>query len=49
MCKADRANQRQTAWFIYYFAFLRGLHHKKIPPLVIGRAHRDNWLIWCAR
>jgi len=32
---------------IDYFAFRRGLY-TAIPPLVIGRIHWDNWLVWNA-
>jgi hypothetical protein len=34
-------NQRPWQW-IDYFAFSRGLFHRKIPQFVIGRVHWDN-------
>jgi hypothetical protein len=40
--------QRPPEW-IDYFAFRRGLYHKKIPAFVIGRPSWDNWLVWYAR
>jgi hypothetical protein len=39
--------QRPEDW-IDYFLFSRGLY-TSIPPLVIGRVHWDQWLIWKAR
>jgi hypothetical protein len=49
LAQAHQANCRRSEWFIDYFAFSRGLYHKRIPPLVIGRVFWDNWLIWHAR
>ena len=47
--KALAANDQKPPYYIDYFAFRRGLYRDKIPPLVIGRVHWDNWLIWYAR
>jgi hypothetical protein len=44
----SRGRQRPAEW-IDYFAFSRALYKADIPPLVIGRVHWDNWLLWKAR
>jgi hypothetical protein len=41
-------HQRPPRW-IDYFVFSRGLYDQKTPPLVIGRAGFDSWMIWYAR
>jgi hypothetical protein len=41
-------SQRAPRW-IDYFVFSRDLYAQKTPPLVIGRAGFDNWMIWYAR
>ncbi len=43
----QKGKQRSQQW-IDYFLFSRGLYDS-IPPLVIGRVHWDQWLIWKAR
>jgi hypothetical protein len=40
--------QRAPRW-IDYFVFSRDLFAHKTPPLVIGRAGFDNWMMWYAR
>ncbi|HEY2461300.1 MAG TPA: hypothetical protein VGI16_10840 [Candidatus Acidoferrum sp.] len=42
-------NGQRTPEWIDYFAFTRGLYGADMPPLVIGRVHWDNWLLWKAR
>jgi hypothetical protein len=44
-----RANRQQPAQWIDYFAFRKGLFHRRIPEFVIGRPGWDNWLLWYAR
>ena len=39
--------QRNTGW-IDYFAFTRCLYGSDVPPLAIGRACWDLWLVWKA-
>lgn len=46
--RAQSENKQRDEWFIDYFAFSRGLYEGKIPPLVVGRVHWDNWLVWYA-
>jgi hypothetical protein len=41
------ARQRGPEW-IDYFVFTRGLYRGNMPPLVVGRVHWDNWLVWKA-
>jgi hypothetical protein len=41
-------SQRAPRW-IDYFVFSRDLYTRKTPPLVIGRAGFDNWMMWYAR
>jgi len=41
-------SQRAPRW-IDYFVFSRDLYAQKTPPLVIGRAGFDNWMMWYAR
>jgi len=43
------ANRQRAPRWIDYFVFSRDLYAKKTPPLVIGRAGFDNWMIWYAR
>lgn len=40
--------KRRTPDWIDYFAFSRGLYGPEFPPLVVGRAFWDNWLVWKA-
>lgn len=47
--RAVAANQQRDEWWIDYFVFSRGIFHKKMPQLVIGRVYWDNWLIWKAK
>jgi hypothetical protein len=42
------ARQRGPEW-IDYFVFSRGLYSGDIPPMVVGRVHWDNWLVWKAQ
>ncbi len=44
----DHSGKQRPADWIDYFLFTRGLY-TNIPPLVIGRVHWDQWLIWKAR
>lgn len=48
MSVVSQRGKQQTDWYIDYFAFTRGLY-QEMPPLVIGRAGWDNWLVWRAR
>jgi hypothetical protein len=43
---ANHARSRPP-WYIDYFVFRRGFY-QNLLPLVIGRVHWDNWLIWKA-
>lgn len=43
------ANRQRAPRWIDYFVFSRDLYAGKTPPLVIGRAGFDNWMIWYAR
>jgi hypothetical protein len=43
-----KESRQRDEWYIDYFAFGKGLYHKQIPPLVIGRIYWDNWLVWRA-
>ena len=45
---AAAANHQCDEKWIDYFAFPRGLYHKKIPAFVVGRVAWDNWLVWRA-
>ncbi len=47
--RAFTANRRRAPRWIDYFVFSRDLYAQKIPPLVIGRAGFDNWMMWYAR
>jgi len=42
------ANQRQSRWFIDYFAFSRGFFASDLPALGVGRVFWDNWMLWRA-
>lgn len=42
------ARQRGPEW-IDYFVFRRGLYKGNMPPMVLGRVHWDNWLVWKAQ
>jgi hypothetical protein len=42
-----RGVQRSDEW-IDYFAFSKGLYGASVPPLVVGRVHWDQWLVWKA-
>jgi hypothetical protein len=42
-----RGVQRSEEW-IDYFAFSKGLYGASVPPLVVGRVHWDQWLLWKA-
>jgi hypothetical protein len=47
--RALTANSQRAPRWIDYFVFSRDLFTQKLPPLVIGRAGFDNWMIWYAR
>ena len=47
--RALAANGQRAPRWIDYFVFSRDLYAQKTPPLVIGRAGFDNWMIWYAR
>ena len=42
-----RGVQRSEEW-IDYFAFSKGLYGASVPPMVVGRVHWDQWLVWKA-
>lgn len=42
-----RGVQRSEEW-IDYFAFSKTLYGSSVPPLVVGRVHWDDWLLWKA-
>jgi hypothetical protein len=44
--RALAENKQRPPWFIDYFAFSRGLFGADLPPLLIGRAGWDNWMVW---
>jgi hypothetical protein len=46
--RARTEGKLQSAWWIDYFAFTRGLG-QKMPPFAVGRPAWDNWLIYHAR
>jgi hypothetical protein len=47
--RALTANRQRGPQWIDYFVFSRDLYDQKTPPLVIGRAGIDNWMMWHAR
>jgi hypothetical protein len=47
--RALTANSQRAPRWIDYFVFSRDLYAQKTPPLVIGRAGFDNWMLWYAR
>jgi hypothetical protein len=47
--RALTANCQRAPRWIDYFVFSRDLYAQKTPPLVIGRAGFDNWMMWYAR
>lgn len=47
--RALTANRQRAPRWIDYFVFSRDLYAQKTPPLVIGRAGFDNWMMWYAR
>jgi len=47
--RALTANRQRAPRWIDYFVFSRDLYAEKTPPLVIGRAGFDNWMMWYAR
>ena len=42
-----RGVQKSEEW-IDYFAFSKGLYGASVPPMVVGRVHWDQWLMWKA-
>jgi hypothetical protein len=44
--RALAENKQRPPWFIDYFAFSRGVFGADLPPLLIGRAGWDNWMVW---
>lgn len=47
-CLLRQGELRSGDW-IDYFVFPRGFYLGKLPDLVIGRVHWDQWLVWRAR
>ena len=47
--RALTANHQRAPRWIDYFVFSRNLFAQQTPPLVIGRAGFDNWMMWYAR
>jgi hypothetical protein len=41
-----REGKQRTPDHIDYFVFSRGLLGTNLPPLVVGRAFWDNWMVW---
>lgn len=41
-----REGKQRTPDHIDYFAFSRGILGTDLPPLVVGRAFWDNWMVW---
>lgn len=39
-------NNQRPGWFIDYFVFSREFFGPDLPPLLIGRAAWDNWMVW---
>jgi hypothetical protein len=44
--RALAENEQRPPWFIDYFAFSKGFFGADLPPLLIGRASWDNWMVW---
>jgi hypothetical protein len=47
--RARMQGQQRSGDWIDYFAFRKGFYLGKLPELVIGRVHWDQWLVWKAR
>jgi len=47
--RARAQGQQRSGDWIDYFAFRKGFYLEKMPELVIGRVHWDQWLVWKAR
>ena len=47
--QAHVKGDQQSGDWIDYFVFRRGFYLGKLPKLVIGRVHWDQWLVWKAR
>jgi hypothetical protein len=47
--RARAQGQQRNGNWIDYFAFRKGFYLGKLPELVIGRVHWDQWLVWKAR
>ncbi len=41
-----REGKQRTPDHIDYFVFSRGILGTNLPPLVVGRAFWDNWMVW---
>jgi len=46
---AKTQGQQRSGDWIDYFVFRKGFYLGKLPELVIGRVHWDQWLVWKAR
>jgi hypothetical protein len=46
--RARAQGQQRNGNWIDYFAFRKGFYLGKLPELVIGRVHWDQWLVWNA-
>jgi hypothetical protein len=47
--RARAQGQQRNGDWIDYFTFRKGFYLGKLPELVIGRVHWDQWLVWKAR
>jgi hypothetical protein len=47
--RARTQGQQRSGDWIDYFVFRKGFYLGKLPELVIGRVHWDQWLVWKAR
>src|SRR2546423_4674620 len=46
---ASAEGQERSGDWIDYFVFPKGFYLGKLPELVIGRVHWDQWLVWKAK
>jgi hypothetical protein len=47
--RAIETREQSSGDWIDYFVFRRGFYLGKLPEMVIGRVHWDQWLVWKAR
>ncbi|HVO56847.1 MAG TPA: hypothetical protein VMT51_04040, partial [Dongiaceae bacterium] len=47
--RAHETGELTSGDWIDYFVFRKGLYLGKLPELVIGRVHWDQWMVWKAR